>query len=72
MLKLRENIKNNILFKITSLNALVISIRLIVSLIIQRVLALTVGESGIAKIGQLRNLIEIFMLSTAIIHFANY
>jgi len=59
LLKLREYIKNNILFKITSLNALVISIRLIISLIILRALALLVGESGIAKIGQLRNLIEI-------------
>jgi PST family polysaccharide transporter len=39
----------------TTLNAVVISIRLVVSLFIQRLLAELVGESGIAKIGQLRN-----------------
>ncbi len=39
----------------TSLNAGVISIRLIVSLFIQRFLAELVGEEGISKIGQLRN-----------------
>lgn len=39
----------------TSLNAGVISIRLIVSLFIQRLLAELVGEEGISKIGQLRN-----------------
>jgi PST family polysaccharide transporter len=39
----------------TTLNAIVISIRLVVSLFIQRLLAELVGESGIAKIGQLRN-----------------
>jgi PST family polysaccharide transporter len=40
----------------TTLNAVVIGIRLVVSLFIQRLLAELVGESGIAKIGQLRNL----------------
>lgn len=43
----------------TSLNAVVISIRLVVSLFIQRLLAEIVGEAGIAKIGQLRNLEQI-------------
>ncbi len=42
----------------TSLNAGVIGVRLIVSLFIQRLLAEMVGETGIAKIGQLRNLIQ--------------
>lgn len=42
----------------TSLNAGVIAIRLIISLFIQRLLAEMVGESGIAKIGSLRNLLE--------------
>lgn len=42
--------------KITSLNAVVITIRLIVSVFIQRLLAITVGEAGIASIGQIRNL----------------
>ena len=39
----------------TSLNAVVISIRLVFSLFIQRLLAEMVGEVGISKIGQLRN-----------------
>ena len=47
--------KENLLLKMTSLNAVVISIRLLVSLFIQRFLAETVGEVGISKIGQLRN-----------------
>lgn len=42
----------------TSLNAGVIAIRLFISLFIQRLLAEIVGEAGIAKIGSLRNLIE--------------
>lgn len=46
----------------TSLNAGVIGVRLFISLFIQRLLAEIVGESGIAKIGSLRNLLE--MLSS--------
>ena len=44
----------------TSLNAVVISIRLIISLFIQRLLAQLVGEAGIAQIGSLRNLMQMF------------
>ena len=61
-MKLPGFIKDNIVLKITSLNALVITIRLIVSVFIQRLLAVTVGEAGIANIGQLRNVIA--MLSS--------
>jgi len=43
----------------TSLNAGVIGIRLVISLFIQRLLAELVGEAGIAKIGQLRNLSQL-------------
>lgn len=46
----------------TSLNAGVIAIRLVISLFIQRLLAEIVGEAGIAKIGSLRNILE--MLSS--------
>ncbi len=46
----------------TSLNAGVIGVRLVISLFIQRMLAEIVGEAGIAKIGSLRNLLE--MLSS--------
>ncbi|WP_411893738.1 O-antigen translocase [Winogradskyella sp. A2] len=61
-MKLPGFIKNNIVLKITSLNAVVIFIRLIVSVFIQRLLAVTVGEAGIANIGQIRNIIA--MLSS--------
>lgn len=56
-MKLPGFIKNNIVLKITSLNAVVITIRLIVSVFVQRLLAVTVGEAGIANIGQIRNVI---------------
>lgn len=59
-------IQNNLLLKITSLNAVVLFIRLIISLVIQRLLALMVGEAGIAKIGQLRNLIQIITSSSSL------
>lgn len=55
-MKIPKFVRNNLLLKITSLNAVVISIRLLISLVVQRVLAQWVGEAGIAKIGQLRNL----------------
>ncbi len=42
----------------TSLNAGVIGVRLFISLFVQRLLAEIVGEAGIAKIGSLRNLLE--------------
>ena len=52
--------------KITSLNAVVISIRLIISVFIQRFLALLVGEAGIANIGQVRNLIAMVMSTSTL------
>ena len=64
MIDLKGIIKRNLLLKMTSLNAVVIIIRLVVSLFIQRLLAVTLGEAGIAKIGQLRNLMQI-LTSTA-------
>ena len=61
-MKLPKFISNNLALKITSVNAVVITIRLIVSIFIQRLLAITVGEAGIANIGQMRNLLA--MLSS--------
>jgi len=61
-LKIPQFIRGNLLLKMTSLNAGVIGVRLFISLFIQRLLAEIVGESGIAKIGSLRNLLE--MLSS--------
>jgi len=57
--KLLEHFKKSILLKILSLNSLVIGLRLIISIVIQKLLAEMVGASGIAKIGQLRNLMVI-------------
>ena len=53
--KLPKFLSSNTVLKITSLNAVVISIRLIVSEFIQRLLAINVGEAGIASIGTIRN-----------------
>ncbi|MGV6829286.1 MAG: O-antigen translocase [Flavobacteriales bacterium] len=63
-MKLPKFIRENLLLKMTSLNAVVISIRLIISLFIQRLLAEMVGEVGISKIGQLRNFI-VLLTSTS-------
>ena len=49
----------------TSLNAGVIGVRLFVSLFIQRLLAEMVGEVGIAKIGSLRNLMQLLTSITS-------
>ena len=57
-MRLPAYIKDNLLLKITSLNSVVIGIRLFVSLFIQRILSEMVGEVGISKIGQLRNFIQ--------------
>ncbi|WP_026452728.1 O-antigen translocase [Aequorivita capsosiphonis] len=57
-MKIPQFIKGNLLLKMTSLNAGVIAVRLVISLFIQRLLAEIVGEAGIAKIGSLRNLLE--------------
>ncbi|NRD20747.1 O-antigen translocase [Winogradskyella eckloniae] len=56
-MKLPKFLSGNLVLKITSLNALVISIRLVVSVFIQRLLAVAVGEAGIANIGQIRNVL---------------
>lgn len=58
-MKAPKFIRENLLLKMTSLNAGVIGIRLVISLFIQRLLAELVGEAGIAKIGQLRNLLQL-------------
>ncbi len=52
-MKLPKFLSGNTVLKITSLNAVVITIRLIVSVFIQRLLAVTVGEARIASIGQI-------------------
>ncbi|NJX14692.1 O-antigen translocase [Tamlana crocina] len=51
-------ISNNLVLKITSLNSVVILAKLAISVFVQRILAIMVGEAGIAKIGQLRNIMD--------------
>lgn len=56
-MKLPKFISGNTVLKITSLNAVVITIRLVISGFMQWLLATTVGAAGIASIGQVRNVI---------------
>lgn len=63
-MKLPKFFSGNTVLKITSLNAVVITIRLVVSVFIQRLLAITVGEAGIASIGQVRN-VMVMLTSTS-------
>ena len=58
-MKLLSFFKNNLVLKITSLNSLVVGIRLLVSLLVQNLLAQYTGQAGIAKVGQIRNLSNI-------------
>jgi len=51
--------KQHTLLKITSLNSVVIVIKLFISVFIQNLLAETIGASGLAKVGQIRNLLGI-------------
>ena len=66
MLGLKNIITKNLLLKMTSLNAVVIFIRLVISFFVQRLLSTTFGESGIAKIGQIRNLLQILTSTSSL------
>ncbi|APY07708.1 hypothetical protein BWZ20_05095 [Winogradskyella sp. J14-2] len=55
-MKIPRFIRDNIVLKITSLNAVVVTFRLVVSGFTQWLLATTFGEVGIARIGQVRNI----------------
>jgi len=59
--KLPQFITNNLILKITSLNSVVVGVRLLISLVVQNLLAHYTGQSGIAKVGQIRNLSSILM-----------
>lgn len=65
-MKIPTFIKTNLLLKITSVNALVIGIRLVISFFIQRLYAQLVGEAGIYKIGQLQTLIQMLTSITTL------
>lgn len=64
MAKIPKFLRESIVLKITSLNAVVITIRLIISVFVQRLLAIAVGEAGIASIGQIRN-VMVMLTSTS-------
>jgi PST family polysaccharide transporter len=59
-------ISNNLILKITSLNSLVVGARLLMSLVVQKLLAEYTGQSGIAKVGQLRNISSMLMSLTSL------
>ena len=65
-MKFPKFISSNIVLKITSLNAVVITIRLLVSAGVQRLLAVTVGEAGYASIGQVRNILAMLTSTTTL------
>ena len=60
-MKIPQSIRDNLLLKMTSLNAVVITIRLVISAVVQRLLTEYVGPVGQYKIGQLRSLSQLLM-----------
>ena len=60
-MKFLSKINRNLILKITSLNSLVVGFRLVISLFVQNLLAQYTGQSGISKVGQIRNLSNILM-----------
>ncbi|MDB9954620.1 O-antigen translocase [Flavobacteriaceae bacterium] len=65
-MKLPKFIRNNLILKITSLNSLVVGARLLMSLVVQKLLAEYTGQAGIAKVGQLRNISSMLMSLTSL------
>ena len=61
-----NQLKNNRLFKITGANGIVIGFRLVVTLGVQRILAKSLEEYGIAKIGDLRNILAMLTSLTSL------
>jgi len=50
--------KNNLLLKVTSTNTIVVFVRMVFSIISQKVLAILIGAEGIALVGNLKNVTE--------------
>ena len=63
--KLFTYFRQHTLLKITSLNSIVIAIRLVISFFIQNLLAETIGPTGIAKVGQIRSVLAMLMSSSS-------
>lgn len=60
-----KGLKTNFLLRVVSANSLVIAIRLTITLAIQRILAKSLEEYGIAKIGDLRNILAMLTSFTS-------
>ncbi len=65
-MKLPKFITNNIVLKITSLNAVVISIRLVISFFAQKYISIVFGPSGHVVIGNIRNVLQILTSSSTL------
>lgn len=59
-MKITDYIKNNLLLKVTSANTIVVFVRMIFSVITQKVLAILIGAEGIALVGNLKNVTTFF------------
>ncbi|RIA10425.1 PST family polysaccharide transporter [Flavobacteriaceae bacterium MAR_2010_72] len=57
---IKQSIKNNILFKVTSANTLLVFIRMFFALCTQKVMAIVIGAEGIAFVGNFRNVVSFF------------
>ena len=53
-------IKNNLLLKVTSTNTLLVLVKMLFSLVSQKVLAIFIGAEGIAIVGNLKNIVLFF------------
>ena len=60
LLKIPSFIKNNLLLKVTSANTGLVLVRMLSSLLSQKVLAILIGAEGIALVGNLKNVIGFF------------
>ena len=65
-MQLKDFIKNNLLFKMTSLNGVVMASKLVISVFVQRLIALHLGEVGVHKIGQLRDMLNMVTTFSAL------
>lgn len=59
-MNITDYIKNNLLLKVTSANTIVVFVRMIFSVITQKVLAILIGAEGIAIVGNLKNVTAFF------------
>ena len=65
-MKLPHFIKNNVVLKITSVNALVTGTRLVISFFVQQLLARLIGNQGYALVGDIRNLIPMLTSTSSL------